>query len=221
MTTADLILQGKADLDDVYAAGYEKGKAEGGDIDYDTVYAEGYTQGKKDEYDTFWDYYQDDGTRTDYQYAFAYGGWRNANFKPKYPLENISNASSMFARCRLTRISVPLDFSGCTNCSYLFNNAQSLVTISSITFDKACTNGSNMFASCKALENITVHGTINFDVPMGGCTKLTTDSAQSIIDALADLTGQSQKTVTFASAISSALTSEQKDTISAKNWKLG
>ena len=221
MSIADKLTTVAENQQRVYDAGYAKGKAEGGGGDYDAVYDEGYNQGKKDEYDTFWDYYQDNGARTDYQYAFAYGGWRNANFKPKYPLANISNASSMFARCRLTRISVPLDFRGCTNCSFLFNNAQSLVTISSITFDEACTNGSNMFASCKALENITVHGTINFDFAISACTKLTTDSVQSIIDALADLTGQSQKTATFASAISSALTSEQKDTISAKNWKLG
>lgn len=200
---------------------YDAGYAAGSSLDYDTVYAEGYAQGKSDEYNSFWDTYQENGTRTDYQYAFAYGGWRNANFNPKYPLVNISSAASMFARCRLTRIDVPLDFSGCTNCSFLFNNAQSLGTISSITFDEACTNGSNMFASCKALTNITVHGTINFDVGMGGCTKLSADSVQSIIDALADLTGQAQKTVTFASAVSGALTSEQKDAISAKNWKLG
>ena len=201
----------------IYDAGYAAGSA----IDYDAVYDEGYNQGKKDEYDTFWDYYQDDGTRTDYPYAFAYGGWRNANFNPKYPLANITDATSMFARCRITRISVPLDFSGCTKCTYLFNNAQSLITVESITFDEACTNGSNMFASCKALTNFIVHGTINFDLAMSGCTKLSADSVQSIIDALADLTGQAQKTVTFASAVSSALTSEQKDTISAKNWKLG
>lgn len=217
MTMAEKLTTIAENQQKVYDAGY----AAGSSIDYDTVFAEGYTQGKKDEHDTFWDTYQENGTRTDYQYAFAYGGWRNACFKPKYPLANITDATSMFARCRITRIEVPLDFSGCTKCTYLFNNAQSLITISSITFDEACTNGANMFASCKALANITVHGVINFEVAMSGCTKLTPESVQSIIDALADLTGQSKKKVTFASAVSSALTDEQKGTIAAKNWELG
>lgn len=176
---------------------------------YDAGFENGVEKGKEeaagenaDFYDQFWDVYQDNGTRTDYQNAFSYGGWRNAAFKPKYPLTNITNALSMFARCRLTRITVPLDLSKCTNCSFMFNNAMSLQKITSITFSSSSVNGSNMFASCGSLVDITVNGVIPFDIVFGGCP-LSKDSILSVFNALStDATG---KTCTFKkSAVNSA-----------------
>ena len=42
--------------------------------------------GKKSEYDEFWDKYQDNGNRVNYQYGFAGDGWNKNNFKPKYSM---------------------------------------------------------------------------------------------------------------------------------------
>jgi hypothetical protein len=89
----------------VYNAGYEKGKAEGGD----------------NYYDTFWDAYQNNGARTNYKYAFYGSGWENANYNPKYPLTGITVGASMFTGSRMTKITTPLDLSACTDCSFMFS----------------------------------------------------------------------------------------------------
>jgi hypothetical protein len=85
----------------------------------------------------------------------------------------------------MTRITVPLDISECTDCSFMFNNASSLVTISSITFGTKTAKPSSMFASCSALENITVYGTIAVDLTLAGCAKLSVASVESIVNAYA------------------------------------
>lgn len=59
-------------------------------------YEEGYEDGQKAEYDRFWDAYQQDGKRTYYQYGFAGSCWKMDLFKPKYNLDNITNAMNMF-----------------------------------------------------------------------------------------------------------------------------
>ena len=68
----------------VYEAGYEKGKAEGGDPT--AAYEKGVEDGKQAEYDAFWDsfQYKDGALRTSYEYGFY--GWRGACFKPKHNL---------------------------------------------------------------------------------------------------------------------------------------
>ena len=50
--------------------------------DFDNVYE----AGKKSQYDAFWDVYQENGNRIDYQYAFAYKGWKKDAFKPRYDI---------------------------------------------------------------------------------------------------------------------------------------
>ena len=42
---------------------------------------------RNDAYDKFWDMFQQNGTRTEYRYAFAYTGWTEEMFKPKYPFK--------------------------------------------------------------------------------------------------------------------------------------
>lgn len=43
-------------------------------------------QGRQQAYDEFWDSYQQSGTLTNYQYAFAGYGWNDTNFWPKYDI---------------------------------------------------------------------------------------------------------------------------------------
>lgn len=64
--------------------GYEKGSAEG----YNKGYVEGHTAGQISEYDRFWDSFQQNGERADYQYCFCGYAWDDANFKPKYKFRN-------------------------------------------------------------------------------------------------------------------------------------
>lgn len=204
----------------VYNAGSEKGYSEGYDVGYSGGYDKGKTDGAQSEYDNFWDYYQDNGTRTDYQYAFAHKGWRNANFKPKYPLNNITAATSMFSSNRMTRVAYPIDLSNCANCSYMFSQCASLTTISELTFSETITNASNMFASCKSLTTITVKGTIATAVVMGSCP-LNRDSILSVVNALSnDVTG---KTLSLnKAAVNAAFTTEEWDAVAAtkSNWTI-
>lgn len=60
------------------------------------VYDAGVSQGKQDEYDSFWDIYQKNGTRTNYSFAFAGEGWDADTFKPKYDIIPIT-AKYIFA----------------------------------------------------------------------------------------------------------------------------
>ena len=78
-----------------------------------------------------------------------------------------------------------------------------------------------MFAGCAALENITIEGVIQSGIGFSGSPKLTNESVQSIIDHLADLTGQASKKITFHANTKAAMSQAQKDTIAAKNWELG
>ena len=52
--------------------------------------------GKKSQYDEFWDRYQENGTRTNYQFAFGGRGWKKTNLKPKYDVKPVI-AANMFA----------------------------------------------------------------------------------------------------------------------------
>ena len=94
----------------------------------DDVYNDGYNvgleKGKQAEYDAFWDAYQQNGERTDYQYAFY--GWGDT-FRPKYDLKPI-RAEYIFAWCNVTDLEtrlldrgVVLDLSNCTNTNRAFN----------------------------------------------------------------------------------------------------
>lgn len=96
--------------------------AEKFEIIADEVYEVGYEQGKQDQYDTFWDNYQENGNRGNYQCAFAGKGWNAETFKPKYNIVPTTNASHMFREALedidlveyLSKLGVTLDFSQCT-----------------------------------------------------------------------------------------------------------
>ena len=163
----------------VYDAGYTAGSG----VDRDAVLAEGREQGEQDAYDAFWDVYQQNGERTHYSYAFAGRGWDDTVFKPKYPLTITEAADSMFSNnMNLSYVDYDLDFSNCPSNTYLFTSAISLRRIKSIKFNNKGKN-SYIFASCPALRDITIKGTIAFDISFGNSSYLTLDSLTSIINA--------------------------------------
>ena len=93
--------------------------------------------GKKSEYDAFWDAYQNNGERINYNYAFFGDGWTDQSFKPKYDIQ-IGNASNgagngnkAFMDSRISDIGktlkdrgVVLDTSRCNNLNQMFQNAK-------------------------------------------------------------------------------------------------
>lgn len=122
----------------VYGAGYAAGKAQG----------DGF-------YDTFWDTYQQNGERTAYAYAFAGGGWTDECFKPKYDIAPKGGCSYMFNTTSITdikNIGVDIDFSGCTDVTYLLSNS-ALRTVGVLDMTGATTLGYIMY-NARSLESI-------------------------------------------------------------------
>lgn len=170
-----------------------------------------YEAGKKSEYDAFWDVYQNNGKRTQYNFAFAGSGWDYRTFKPKYPIKPI-NAQYMFSQSDIDSWDgIELDTSNMTGCSYMFQSCLSSkippIDITKVTLQYAvnyifatCTSlktieklivsentayHNAMFTGTKNLENITFEGVIGKGgLTMSDCSKLSKTSITSIINAL-------------------------------------
>lgn len=86
-------------ITEVYNIGEARGTTEG----YNTGKTEGIAEGKQAEYDKFWDNFQQNGNRNRYEYAFAWEGWTNEIFKPKYDITvELRNSANMFAYSGIT-----------------------------------------------------------------------------------------------------------------------
>ena len=82
-------------------------------------------------------------------------------------------------------------------------------------------NFHNMFFCCYELKDVKfvpLTLKVNFAIPHS--PNLSPETIQSIIDGLADLTGQTAQTLTLHADVGAKLTDEQKVTITAKNWIL-
>ncbi len=248
MSTAEKLTTIAENEQRVYDAGFNAGQESGGDTDeawndgfnagYDSGYAdgegsgffsglevgreegltEGIEQGKQAQEDAFWDAYQQNGTRTDYQGAFGGLGWTNEFFKPKYDIKPVQ-ATYMFRQTNISgdlveildNLGVILDFSECTGAAEVFSNAARITRVGVIDLRKSTYNG-NAFAYCSAktidkvlvsektgvgnfpgyanlLENMTIEGTIaQSGFNAQYSTKLSKASITSIINALSTTT---------------------------------
>lgn len=200
----------------------------------------------------FWDAYQQNGQREDYQFAFGGIGWDDASFEPKHSIKP-RMARNMFSFCgisdlpaALEKTGVTLDFSelyadgslqlflnakvkhigvldlsSCALTNYLFYYCTNLETIDKLILSDKMTNfHESNFEGCAALKNITFAGTLGASISLSNSPLLTTESVNSLIDTLKDLTGLAAKTVTFHATVGGNLTEEQKAAITAKNWQL-
>lgn len=114
-------------------------------------------------YDTFWDAFQVNGTRTDYSYAFRNIAFSDEMFKPKYKICPV-NATNMFTDLDIGDSTLGtdyengdyeskyLDFSNCTLMTYCFCRT-TLKRLPILNLTKV-TNLSNAFAVMKNLERI-------------------------------------------------------------------
>lgn len=129
---------------EVYNAGYEKGKSEGGDTE--TAYNNGFEDGKQAEWNDFWDKYQDKGTKRDYSYAFAGYGWTDETFNPKYDVKAYSG-SHIFSSNRIVDLiaalkkanngkGVKLDTSGNNATSYFMQGNQYTINLPELDMRK-------------------------------------------------------------------------------------
>lgn len=201
--------------------------------------------GKQAEYDAFWDVFQNNGNREEYQYAFAYGGkWTAATFRPKYKLYP-TTASSMFreqTQLNLTECAVEVDFSRCTNFNYTFmsgcpkigvvdasaasdlNQTFSYYFVTSI--EKLIVHEGLSFTStfiqATYLEDIVIEGTIAKTISFAQSKKLTLESAKSIITALKDFTGTGKEfttTVTLHADVWALLDADGATSPTGTTWR--
>lgn len=70
----------------------------------DGGYDRGYAEGVQAEYDRFWDAFQQNGERTNYEGAFRNVGWTDETYQPKYIPKPVGAATHMFLDSLITRI---------------------------------------------------------------------------------------------------------------------
>lgn len=91
-----------------------------------------YEAGQKSEYDRFWDIYQDYGNRTLYRTGFAFNGWNDETFCPKYNISGNVNYLFRYAKISdlenlLNKCGVTLDTSSSPALDFMFS--ESSVTV--------------------------------------------------------------------------------------------
>ena len=100
-------------------------------------------------------------------------------------------------------------------------NAYDLISVDKIILkDDGSQKITNFANNCRELTNIEFEGTIGYSISFVHSPLLTTQSVQSVIDHLKDLTGQAAQTLTLHADVGAKLTDAQKATITAKNWTL-
>lgn len=154
------------------------------------------------------------------------GNWANVTGLKRLKLVSSAAASELNASTLMNSSSIevfdisefPRNFTRMTStflhCRYLRE------IIGAFDFTGAVFNGYEFF-NCYALEEIRIKtGTLNKSMAVAQSDKLSAESIQSIIDGLADLTGQTTQTLTLHATVGAKLTDEQKATVTAKNWTL-
>ena len=247
MATADLITQLKQDFDDVYAAGKAE---VGGSGDYDQGYEDGKNSVVKLEryitsrprftslnmFGTSEAILNLDGILDgeDLLSMFYISDAKNANTTVEHLTVNcpalIDSMQQTFFAANyntydrtLKRLTLNIDTQKVTNWNYTFAGLVALETIDGMPLNfSSSTSGTNTcFNNDENLKSFrVVANSIKVNFSVAHSRALDTDTIQSIIDGLADLTGGTAQTLTLHATVGSKLTDEQKATITAKNWTL-
>lgn len=122
-------------------------------------YSSDYNAGQKNAYDAFWDAYQQNGNRTNYEYAFAGIGWTSESFKPKYPIApTVMNGmfNGFKAVSDLTKtVGVSFDFTkiaGSANYAFAYS---AITKLPKISCKKNSLGAGYLFHSARSLTTIT------------------------------------------------------------------
>ncbi len=246
MSIADKLTTIAENQQAVYDAGYAQGQSQGGG---GGGYDQGFEAGKQSQYNTFWDMFQQNGTRTNYRYAFYNTPWDDANFNPKYPLKivgnaeyafvgttfvwadkvlevDLSQAASLFWSFRnnqFTRLG-KCDLSSATNVNGTFSILPNLVEIEEIV-SRADLPWDGTFYMCQNLESITFSGVIGSNgLNFANSTRLNKASIASIINALSTTTSGLSITLSktaVTNAFGSTTATEWTTLIGTKsNWTI-
>lgn len=127
---------------------------------YDKGFADGSAEAQAISNGAFWDAYQENGNRTDYQNAFSGRGWTEETFKPKYDII-VSNAYMLFRYCGIKDLGEALRKAGVrlviqhNQMSMTFNNTL-LEVIYGIEFPTTFTSLNSCFHYNSYLREIRV-----------------------------------------------------------------
>ena len=168
----------------------------------DNVYGKGLSQGKLDEYDRFWDDFQQNGSRTQYSYAFAGFGWTDATLKPKYVMQAPTSSATI-------------------NLNYAFYYNSGITRTPSIV-STANVTWSSTFTQAKNIKTLNISGVIGSDFDVRHLTQLEKSSFTTVRDCLSK--SASGKTVTFSKTAKEAnFTADEWTAFWSEyvNWKIG
>ena len=201
MTTAERIIQGKNDLDEVKATGKDKALREKWNKHIDALNKSAFTYGfagkgwNDETFTPFTDIIMPSGRNAGN--VFAYSGVTDLkgileSYGTKLDCTNALNTSGFFQYSLVTRVP-EIVLERATTISSMFGNATNLVSIDKLTFPENCTT-TNAFQNCTSLTEIMLGGNIskNFDIHW---SPLSQESVESIVSALSD--SASGQTVTF------------------------
>ena len=130
--------------------------------------------------------------------------------------ENCINISGSFNACNIREVVLNFSTKNVTSFERVFSHAGVLKIVGELDLSSA-TNVTLMFYRASVLNDVAfVPNTISISISFVECSKLTSESVQSIIDGLK--TVETAQTLTLHRNI--VLTDEQKATINAKGWTL-
>ena len=181
-----------------------------------------YNAGAQTEYDKFWDTFQRNGSRTNYNRAFftetmAESGWNDDNYNPKYPI--VTTAATQTFWCALiTSTKVPVTLKDGCNANLMFGSCTKLVNIPKLILEGTVSSWTNAFITCHALEEINIEGVIDKDISFSNSSKLTYQSLMNIIECLG--TVALTKTLTLGTENLAKLTDAEKAIATEKGWSL-
>ena len=147
-----------------------------------------FAAGRQAEHDAFWDVFQKGGGAGNYCYAFSLGRFNGDTYNPKYDIicTSSTNASQylFFSQSRITDTKVAI-YANSISANYCFGSARALKTIRLFSVYET-TVLSNTFASCEALENLTMAGTVGQNIDLHWSTLLSKASIESVCGCLSD-----------------------------------
>ena len=131
---------------------------------------------------------------------------------------NITDLRWIFYGCTSLVNIDGIDTDSITSATEMFHGCSSLVTIhNDLDFSNVTEKIDDTFTSCKSLQNVSFKGTINVDIAMNGCQKLTVASLLSLLNALAS---GANKTCKIGTTNIMKLTEEQRMIAINKGWQL-
>ena len=181
-------------------------------------YDEGYADGKQAQYDEFWNGYQQNGNKTNYNNAFYGYGWTPETYNPKYPI-TVKYGNGALQQSSITDTMQPIIFQSGANASNVFLSCIFLETIQLITVTSDITF-IGWFSNCGKLTNITFtqDSQIGNNIDFSASPLLSHDSIINIISVLINTT--TTKTLSLGTTNLAKLADEEKAVATEKGWTL-